>query len=156
MSALVGRVMCEPNIGTNPKNSPKLVQHFLRSDTLLGVFSKSIARTFGWPIAISYAIRNHVVHDGAQILGLDFFDGPSAAAAFRLSELGWKRITDAAHECRVTENHHRAADWPTSPRDDLRVVLRVCEREMDDALGVLLGSAGGALQAHVGFMLGQD
>ncbi len=61
-----------------------------------------------------------------------------------------------ASKGRVGRSHHRAVDWPTSPRDDPRVVLRVCEREMDDALGVLLGSAGGALQAHVGFMLGQD
>jgi len=56
----------------------------------------------------------------------------------------------------VDPSFHRAgATWPVSPRDDLRAVLRVCERETDDALGVLLGSACQTLLAHVGFMLGE-
>jgi hypothetical protein len=46
--------------------------------------------------------------------------------------------------------------WPTTPLDDLRVVLADCEREVDEALGVLLGSACRALALHVGFMLGED
>jgi hypothetical protein len=55
------------------------------------------------------------------------------------------------------DSHHRAGpNWPTTPRDDLRVVLDVCEREADDALGVLVGSACRTLVAHVGCIVGED
>ena len=48
------------------------------------------------------------------------------------------------------------SNWPQSPQDDLIKLLDICERELDDALGILLGSACGMLKVHLGFMLGQD
>ncbi len=47
------------------------------------------------------------------------------------------------------------ASWPSTPKDDLRDVLKVCEQEMDNALGVLLGSACNSLRVHVGLMIGE-
>jgi hypothetical protein len=139
----------------------QLISHFVNRDktkkTTAAAIFESVRQAFGWPIGLSYAIRNHFVHDGAQIDGSDFFEGPSAASAFRISADGWDRMEKKAEAYRVERSHHRAgANWPSTPKDDLRVVLAVCEREMDDALGVLLGSACGSLRAHVAFMVGED
>lgn len=103
-------------------------------------------------------IRNLFVHDGARVSGIDFFAGTSYESAFRISDEAWKRIENRVqNEYRVDSSHHRVgANWPTAPTEDLRLLMRVCEREMDDALGILLGSACSSLRAHVGFMLGED
>jgi len=159
ITGMIGRVVCPPHAGSNPVSPAQLVSHFVQFEKAKGpaaVLSKSVRHMFGWPIAISYAIRNHVVHDGAQFDGTDFFEGSTAAAAFRVSADGWERVTRVAEDYGVNGSHHRAPDWPTSPRDDLRLLLVACEREVDDALGVLLGSACGSLLSHVGCMVGED
>ena len=71
---------------------------------------------------------------------------------------GWSRVEeDATTDYRVKNTFVRTSSaWPSLPRDDLRVVLASCEREMDDALGVLLGSACASLSAHLAFMVGED
>lgn len=162
ITGMVGRVLCTPEAGLSGVSPAQLVSHFIQRDkirkTTAAALFESVRQAFGWPVGLSYAIRNHFVHDGAQTGGSDFFEGPSSASAFRISADGWDRVeTKAETDYRVERSCHRAgANWPTTPRDDLRVVLTACEREMDDALGILLGSACMSLLAHVGFMLGED
>jgi len=160
ITGLVGRVLCTPQVGRNEISAARLVDHFVRDErkrTTAAALFDSVQQTFGWPIGLSYAIRNHFLHDGAQFRGCDFFDGPTAASAFRVSTDGWGRVESQAESYGINRACHRTgAGWPTAPRDDLRVVLKVCEREMDDALGVLVGSACHSLSAHVGFMVGED
>jgi hypothetical protein len=84
-----GQVFCIRNSLQDPKNAPQLVSHFVggkgpESKTAAIAFY-SLRQSFGWPIAISYALRNHFLHDGA---GGDFFEGPTAASAFKISALG--------------------------------------------------------------------
>jgi hypothetical protein len=160
LSGMVGRVLCTPDAGFDSSRPAQLVAEFVQKDRKkhsAGVLCKSIQQTFGWPIAISYALRNHFIHDGGQRDNINLFDGPTAASGFMISEDGWKRIEQRAKDYGTETNHHRMGQaWPTSPRDDLRVILDTCERETDDAIGVLVGSACQTLLAHVGFMLGED
>jgi hypothetical protein len=158
---MVGRVLCTREASSNNASPTKLVSHFIQKDVrkkaTAGLLFESVRIAFGWPIALFYAIRNHFVHDGAHWRGSDFFEGPSPAASFKVSQQGWDKVEQDARVCGVEPTFHRVgAAWPPSPRDDLRVLLGVCEQEMDDALGILLGSACGFVREHVGFMLGQD
>lgn len=162
ISALVGHVFCTPDASRNERMPTQLVSHFIQRNntkkkTAAAVF-ESIRLSFGWPVGISYAVRNHFVHDGAQLAGSDFFAGPTKDSAFRVSADAWNRIEDTAHEAHeVNSSFRRAgATWPATPTDDLRVTLVACEREMDDALGILVGTACASLGTHVGFMLGED
>ena len=162
ITSLAGRVLCTPESGFNEVNLAKLSPHFISQKrtkvTAAAAIYKSVSHAFGWPIGVFYAIRNHFVHECAQIWGSNFFEGPSAASAFRISVDGWRLIEDRATKVNgVDPSYLRpGVAWPTKPRDDLRIVLTVCQREMDAALGVLLGSACGSLRSHVGFMLDED
>lgn len=160
ITGMVGRVLCTPDAGFNRGSPAQLVSHFVQKDrkkTTAGALYESLRCAFGWPVGISYAIRNHFLHDGGQTAGSDFFEASTSASAFRISDDGWSRIERTAQDKYVIDStlHRSGAIWPVSPRDDLRAVLRVCERETDDALGVLLGSACNTLLGHVGLMLGE-
>jgi hypothetical protein len=161
ITGMAGRLLCTPEASRNGACPAQLISHFVqkeRKKTTAGALYESLRRSFGWPVGLFYAIRNHFVHDGAQINGSDFFEAPTAASGFRISDEGWSRIEKTVqNRFEVDASHSRAgATWPVNPCDDLRVILRVCERETDDALGVILGSACGTLLSHVGFMLGED
>jgi len=153
---MVGRIFCTANAAFDVTQPAQLVSEFVnkeRKRNTSAALYESIRQTFGWPIGVSYALRNHFVHDGGQLAGVDFFDGPTATSKFAISAEGWKRIEDKATTYGVAQSHHRVgAAWPSTPRDDLRVVLDVCERETDDALGVLVGSACHSIAIHVGYM----
>jgi GNAT superfamily N-acetyltransferase len=69
----------------------------------------------------------------------DFFEGRTAGARFTISTAGWTRIEEKARTYGVKPEHRRVSlNWPSVPHDDLRVILDVCERETDDALGILV------------------
>jgi len=163
ISAFVGRVLCSSDGGAfNTQQSPKLVSHFvnhkgsLRASTA-GLVFDSIRQTFGWPIAVSYALRNHFIHEGGQQQEVAFFTGNRSTDRFRILADGWKQIRNRALQSEVLpDNMRKSANWPPTPEDDLRIVLDVCEREVDEALGVLLGSACAAISMHVMFLTGND
>lgn len=160
IAAVAGHVFCIRNQLQNSRKPPQLLTHFVGDDTAkhtAAMTSYSLKPTFGWPIGLSYSLRNHFFHDGGELDGIDFFDGPSATSAFVISEAGWERVEKRAKSYGVDASQHRvgSAGWPTSPRDDLRTLLDVCERETDDALGILVGSACKALTSHVGFIVGE-
>lgn len=156
----IGRVVCTVDTGRNDQNPTQLVKHFIQKDrkkSPCSVLFYSIRDGYGWPIGVSYAIRNHFVHDGAEYGAEPFFEGSVAGAGFRISREGWARIEKTvATVYDVDDSCQRdRASWPSTPRDDLREVLAACERELDDVLGVLLGSACHLLMAHVGFLAGE-
>jgi hypothetical protein len=142
----------------DPKKPPQLVSHFVAGkgpeERAAAISFYSLRHSFGWPIAISYALRNHFLHDGA---GVDFFDGPTATSAFKISDRGWARVLERVKEYSVNSTHSRlGTTWAPSAGDDLRKVLDICAPEIDEALGVLVGSACQVAMAHVGLMLGED
>lgn len=161
ITGMAGRLLCTPNAGSNAASPVQLVTNFVqveRKKTTAAALYSSIRSSFGWPVGVSYALRNHFVHDGGQKDGSDFFEAPAAAAGFRISDEGWSRIEKTVQDRYTVDASHQrvGATWPVRPQDDLREILRVCERETDDALGVLLGTACRILLIHVGFMLGED
>ncbi len=113
--------------------------------------------TFGWPLAISYELRNLFTHCGGQVDGTDLFEGRHHSAAFRVSKEGWDRFMSrlARHQVKP-DMHRRGLRWPAAPLDDLRPLLKECEADLDDALGMLVRSASHAIVANVLCLLGTD
>lgn len=160
VTALVGRMLCTADKGLNEAANAQLLSHFVGDQAKKAAaapYFHSLRHTFGWPVGISYAIRNHFVHDGGHSDGLDFFEGESSASSFRIAQDSWERVLERVQGYGVESTQVRGdTAWVTSPCDDLRTVLRGCDREMDDALGILLGSGCHALKTHVGLMAGED
>lgn len=157
--AMAGRIVCTPQASFDAVRPAQLVAQFIQNDRKKQTASalyESVRQTFGWPIAVSYALRNHFLHEGGHLGGVDFFDGPTAASGFAASATGWSRVEERAKSYGVSTEHHRVGSWPATPVNDLRVVLDVCEREVDDSLGVLIGSASSMLVTHIGFIVGED
>jgi len=105
---MAGQVLCIQNTVQDLSNPPQFVSHFVRGkgpeSTTAAIGFHALRQSFGWPIAISYALRNHFLRDGA---GGDFFDEPTAAKALKISTEGWKHIKDRVSKCRVDETHSR-------------------------------------------------
>ncbi|MCC6999916.1 MAG: hypothetical protein IT370_35275 [Deltaproteobacteria bacterium] len=158
---LAGRIVCVDDVAKNPMNSPKLVKHFIRKEKkgegqattgLLFAFSR---RTFGWPVGLSNTMRNLFAHDGGYREGWAFFKARTPSAGFAISDDGWNYVLESAKKDNgIGYADTRAPEpWPW-PQDDLRKVLKICTREMDDALGTLAGSAVAILRAHVEHLVG--
>jgi hypothetical protein len=161
MSVVVARILCTPSGARNRADPPQLISHFVKRDSTKNKTSaawfESIPQTFGWPICISYAIRNQFLHAGGHANGHDFFTSNAPADGFQLSTDAWAHVLELAGAYGVETGFHRlgAAGLPT-PTADLRQVLSTCDRELEDALGVILGSACMTLLSQVGFILGDD
>jgi len=83
ITGMVGRVLCTPDAGANAMSPAQLVSHFVQKDRkrmTAGALFESVKRAFGWPIGVSYSIRNHFVHDGAQDCGDELFRGAIAGS----------------------------------------------------------------------------
>jgi hypothetical protein len=159
LSGMVSRVLCIQDAWNDPKKPPQLVSFVSKGQTksVAAMLCRSMRQTFGWPIGVSYALRNHFVHAGGQQSGIELFAGPTPQSSFALTVEGWNHVMERATSYGVDPGRVRAASlWPADPRADLRMVLDVCEREMDDALGILVGSACRSLVAHVACVLGED
>jgi hypothetical protein len=160
LTGAFGRIVCTPEAGLNATKPPQLVSHFISTDRKKGVPNMlygSMRATFGWPVGLFYATRNHFLHEGGHLRTANFFDGPTAASGFAVSAVGWTRVDERARTFGVDSTHHRLGPgWGSSAPADLRPFLDECERETDDALGVLVGSACRSLAAHVGFVVGED
>lgn len=163
VTEFVGRVLLPKAGAPKEKERPQSIQlmsHFVGSkaegQSTAGLVPM-VRSTFGWPLAISYELRNLFAHCGGQVDGIDIFEGTHQSAAFRISNVGWDRfMTRLARHQVNPEMHRRGLRWPAPPLGDLRPLLQDCEADVDDALGMLVRSASHAIVANVACLLGTD
>ena len=154
----VGRVVLPKPSIDKPPPPTQLLSHFVGGSadkTMAAGLLESTRKTFGWPLALSYELRNHFVHHGGQTSGVDIFESKHASAGFRVSDDGWDRFMTriGRHQVGPTMNR-RLPGWPSSRRQDLRWLLQDCEAEVDQALGTLLRSSLYLLVANVQCLIG--
>jgi hypothetical protein len=110
---LAGLVLCTPEAGRNVKEPCQLISHFvlrnqMKKRTAAALF-ESVRSSFGWPIGLSYALRNHFVHDGGRVADVDFFEGATPISGFRIAHDAWGRIERRAQEYDVTPE--KSSGW---------------------------------------------
>ena len=160
IAAAAGFHLCSVNHTNHKGIGTRLVTHFAAESAepyVAALVNRSLLNTFGWSIAVSYSLRNHFVHEAGGTKGGHYcFAGDGPEAEFALSENGWTAICNEARGQKFTETMKRDAAWPMAPERDLRLLLKAFERDVDDALGVLLGSAIAVTKTNLAFMLGLD
>lgn len=118
LTGVVSRILCIKDGCDDPNNPPKLASYFVgdkNKSKVAAVLFGSLRQTFGWPICLSYAIRNHLIHDGGRAAGVDLFAGVDSVSRFELSHDGWAQIQTAAKKHGVDASDHRAGhSWPAS------------------------------------------
>lgn len=140
------------------ESRPKLTATFLQDTCkVVNTLLSSTKETFGWPIALGYVVRNLFLHEAGRGGDWTFFESPSSSLGFTISDGGWKHvIRKTAKDFTVDSIHTRAPEpWPW-PQNDFRKLLEITTREMDDALGILLGTTTRFLRTHISMLLGVE
>lgn len=152
----VGGLLCTRTVARDMTKAPQLWAHVLKEAEISAAIADSLD-AFKWPIALSYAVRNHCLHDGGVVRGQLFFQGQAAEDGFRPSDAGWdfleKKVVD---EYKANRNQTRLLDpWPWH-RDDLFALLVRCHDELDEALGLLARCGAAAAKMQTAILLGQE
>ncbi|MCE9583432.1 MAG: hypothetical protein K8T20_13180 [Planctomycetes bacterium] len=136
-------------------SKPKLAATFVQDTCkVVNTLLISTKELFGWPIALGYVIRNLFLHEAGRNGDWTFFESPTAPLGFKVSDRGWNAVVRASQAYTVEFIHTRAPEaWPW-PQDDVRKLLLITTREMDEALGILLGTATQFLKTHVSMLVG--
>ncbi len=155
ISKIGGLLICTDGRAKNLAKPVKLQEDFLSLPNAVGArIQDHLKGAYGWPIALSYAIRNWVLHDGNSQDGVDLFRySTPETGPYQLSEDGWSKILERCNNrYKVDESLTRLDPFPSIP-DDLVSGLSVCHSEVDEAICfVLLAATGGIkLQAQILF-----
>lgn len=119
--------------------------------TMPAAIRQVLQKSFAWPIAVGYAIRNIVLHEAACLAdGSSIFKGDQGGDGLVLSEAG---LTGIKHKA-VGDRSDQASEDDTRietqfPSDDLLDTLETAMREIDAVLIVFLRSALGLLQSEI-------
>ncbi len=101
-------LVCNRSVCTDRGNPPQLLTHFIKSDKNTAYYgSFLLAKSYGFPVGISYVIRNHFIHDGALFYGQNFFESQNISDKFRISQTGWKVLEEGLKKHGLTETQTR-------------------------------------------------
>lgn len=152
----VGGLLCTRSVAKDTTKAPQLWAHVLKEAVLSAAIADSLD-AFKWPIALSYAVRNHCLHDGGIVRGQSFFQGQAQEDGFRPSDSGWEFLEKKlADEYKASKSQTRLLDpWPWH-RDDLLALLVRCHDELDEALGLLARCGAAAAKMQTAILLGQE
>ncbi len=157
ITTVLAPLVCSQHACNDRGNPPQLLTHFIKSDKNTAYYSSFLlAQSYGFPVGISYIIRNHFIHDGALFYGQDFFESQSISDKFRISQSGWKVLEDGLKKHGLIKTQTRALLlWPWH-QDDLLQLLELCSDEMDEALEYLIDSSVASVLAQARYLLKRD
>lgn len=147
---VAGMICCTDEFAKNDAVPVRLVEHVLLNGKCLGARVQSHLRdNYGQPIALSYYVRNWLVHDGHCHKGVELFRFEEVSDdPFQLSDGAIASI-----ESKVKEEFGSRVQPRVSLQRNLFDGLMACHSEADEAVGLLLtwASAGIRLQAKMLF-----
>lgn len=162
ITGFVGRIFCAPSQGFNASEGVKL-KTFTDRETMrkstAGILFNFVPEFYGWAASLSFFLRNIFIHEGGRLKGKDVFKGKSAASLFEVSDELWDEIESGIRAANPDiDKEPKSPTWITiaKPVNDIRIVLDACERETDEALGVLLGAACHSYGGFIAYAVGSD
>lgn len=162
ITSWTGQILCTQKM-CNQGRMAKLTSHFTgtkTNDSGAALVVGSVGPIFGWPTALLYVLRNQFVHEGGFIEGSPIFLSNQPQDEYLLFKEGWSKVKKTAEQkddgAKSDQHRMTSPPWMDEEQPDLIEIFCDCEREMDDALGILVGSASHLLAAQVTFLLNED
>lgn len=156
VSRVAGRIMCTEDPLKNAAKTPNLWKEFISSGkTAPWLTVEVLQECFGWPIAISYIVRNHFTHEGGVGDGWEFFESRAVTSGFAVSDGAWRYLTKKAGSgnYRVSPAQCRAGPVDPDGRRKLDQILENCHREMDVVLGIIARTSAISVGAYSALLL---
>lgn len=158
LAKVAGILCCVDERSKNPAKPVKLPEDFLRGQKYVGGrVHDHLKGAYGWPVGISYAVRNWVVHDGHSQNGVELFKYDSSTTApFELSDGAWDKIQDKCMgEYKADSSQTRLRPFPEIHKDLLEGMAR-CHEEADEAMAFVLLWAPGATKLQASILFPRD
>lgn len=155
LAKVAGILCCSDEFARNKQVPVKLYEHFLKGKICVGArVQEHLKGAYGWPIAVSYKIRNWLVHDGHSHEGVELFkyDSPAVGAEFELSDDAWKVLENL---CSPELGRSRLQPFPDL-KTNLTQGLETCHQEVDEAVGFLLAWSAGVAMLQAKILLPRD
>lgn len=138
-----GRLAAVMDIAQKPRQNPKLCEDILstKSNSLGHACHQHVRANFGWPIHLSYKLRNWLVHEGYEEGGVHMFKGPRTEDGFILSDEAIVHVEQLISKhcgCEPTKHSRLSATEDTWSRGDLTKVLPQYHLEIDRMFAALL------------------
>ena len=139
MANICGRLVAINTISTKPQKNPKLVENIMKindKENVVGVTIQNlILHAYGWPIKVSYMIRNWLVHEGFERGTIKLFDNAPFEISSSARDLIEKEITDDKVERSFSCLQNTVDPWD---KGDLIEILEKYHEEIDTMFTSLL------------------
>jgi hypothetical protein len=155
ITKVAGLLCCIDKHAKNPTKPIKLYEDFLQRENYVGARLRDhLKGAYGWPIAVSYKIRNWLAHDGHCHEGVELFkyDSLVSSGEFEMLEAAWNLIEDT---CRAEPNQTRLQPFPEL-RSNLAQGLDLCHNEVDEAMAFLLTWSTGIARLQAAILFPRD
>jgi hypothetical protein len=158
ISKVAGILCCIDERSKNITKPVKLPEDFLRGQKFVGGrVHDHLKGAYGWPIGISYAIRNWLIHDGHSQNGIELFKfDASSPSPFEISDGAWSIIMEkCTAEYKADSSQTRLRPFPEIHLDLLEGMAK-CHQEADEAIEFVLLWAAGAVKLQATILFPRD
>jgi hypothetical protein len=155
LAKIAGLLCCTDELSKNPQKPVKLYEDFLQRKNCVGTRVRDhLKGAYGWPISISYKVRNWLAHDGHCHDGTEMFryDSPTGSGEFELLDEAWEIIEKG---CGAEANQTRLRSFPDA-KPDLARGLETCHEEADEAMAFLLMWSAGIAKLQASILFPRD
>jgi len=123
-----------------PNNSFRIGNRFLSGNSkgIRTIDSAFVIKAYGWPMAVSYYLRNVFSHEADILHDGDVFAGRHVVEGFRVTQVLHDHIIQECRTNGVNDTCIRSPlTWPWGG-DDLYEMLKICNDEIDEIVSGLL------------------
>jgi len=155
VSKVSGLLCGNDDLSKNFVKPAKLYEDFLQGKTSVGARVRDhLKGGYGWPIALSYKIRNWLTHDGHSHDGSEMFkyDSPLTGSEFEMLDSAWDIVV---RSCKGDPAQTRLTPFP-DVKANLAIGLQTCNTEVDEAAGFLLTWSTGIARLQAALLFPRD
>ena len=144
ISKVAGNLVCAENVVKNTIQPHKITDYLNKGEKIAGSnFPSFLKKSYGWPIGVSYAIRNWMIHDGETSYGIKFFsDEIGSKAPFELTSEAISQIERKCHsDYKVDPDQSRRPEFWPHEATNLIGLIKICHEEIDEAASIYISWA---------------